>query len=151
MRRGMIRQIPSRSFMKAYSRISATVTGLLVAAVLAGCGGSTPSAGGLEKTDLKVGVLPIPDAATVYIAKSKGYFAAEGLNVTPVVLTNGSETVSRVVSGGVDIAYSAYIPIIQAVAAGVKVRVVSDGYRGRSDLYPIVTRPDSPIHDAKQL
>lgn len=137
--------------MKAYSRLSATVTGVLVAVALAGCGGSTPSAGGLEKTDLKVGVLPIPDAATVYIAQSKGYFAAEGLNVTPVVLTNGSETVSRVVSGAVDIAYSAYIPIIQAVSAGVKVRVISDGYRGRSNLYPIVTRPDSPIHDARQL
>jgi NitT/TauT family transport system substrate-binding protein len=128
---------------------------LLIAVVLAGCGGShggSPSGTtGLEKTDLKVGILPIPDAATVYIAKNKGYFAAEGLNVTPVVLANGSETVSRVVSGGVDIAYSAYVPIIQAVSAGVRVRVVGNGYQGRSNLYPIVTRPDSPIHDARQL
>jgi NitT/TauT family transport system substrate-binding protein len=141
--------------MRAYRWTSAIVAGLLVTAVLAGCGGSdkgsTSGANGLEKTDLKVGILPIPDAATVYIAKSKGYFAAEGLNVTPVVLTNGSETVSRVVSGSVDIAYSAYIPIIQAAAAGVGVRVISDGYRGRSNLYPIVTRPDSPIRDARQL
>jgi NitT/TauT family transport system substrate-binding protein len=137
--------------MNAYRWTSVTV--LLVAALLAGCGGSDgkSTSGGLEKTDLTVGVLPIPDAATVYIAKSKGYFAAEGLNVTPVILTNGSETISRVVSGGVDLAYSAYVPIIQAVSAGIRVRVVSDGYRGRSDLYPIVTRPDSPIRDARQL
>jgi NitT/TauT family transport system substrate-binding protein len=141
--------------MKTYRWASATATGLLFAVVLAGCGGShggSPSGTtGLEKTDLKVGILPIPDAATVYIAKSKGYFAAEGLNVTPVVLANGSETVSRVVSGGVDIAYSAYVPIIQAASAGVRVRVVGSGYQGRTNLYPIVTRPDSPIHDARQL
>ncbi|MEV6848165.1 ABC transporter substrate-binding protein [Actinoplanes sp. NPDC051411] len=140
---------------KSKSWAPAVVTGLLVAAVLAGCGGSdkgpAPGTNGLEKTDLKVGILPIPDAATVYIAKSKGYFAAEGLNVTPVVLTNGSETVSRLVSGSVDIAYSAYVPIIQAASSGVRVRVICDGYRGRTDLYPIVTRPDSPIRDPRQL
>jgi NitT/TauT family transport system substrate-binding protein len=139
----------------AHRWTSMTFTSLLVAVVLAGCGGShggsASDAKGLEKTDLKVGVLPIPDAATVYIAKSKGYFAAEGLTVTPVVLANGSDTVSRVVSGGVDFAYSAYVPIIQAVSAGVPVRVVCDGYQGRSNLYPIVTRPDSPIRDARQL
>lgn len=134
--------------MKTFRWVSAAV---LVAVILAGCGRSPATTTGLEKTDLKVGILPIPDAATVYIAKEKGYFAAEGLNVTPVVLANGSETVSRVVSGGVDIAYSAYVPIIQAVSSGVQVRVVGDGYQGRAGLYPIVTRPDSPIHDARQL
>ena len=132
----------------------ATAIVMLAASALSACGGSDSSkksTGGLEKTNLKVGLLPIPDAATVYLANSKGYFKAEGLNVTPQILNNGSETISRVMSGGVDFSYSAYIPIVQAAAQGVKVRVVSDGYQGRSNLYPIVTLPNSPVHAAKDL
>jgi NitT/TauT family transport system substrate-binding protein len=131
----------------------ATAIALLAMSSVSACGGSdsSKSSGGLEKANIKVGLLPIPDAATVYLAKSKGFFKAEGLNVTPTILTNGSETISRVMSGGVDFSYSAYIPIVQAAAQGVKVRVVSDGYQGRSNLYPIITVPNSPIHNAKQL
>jgi NitT/TauT family transport system substrate-binding protein len=131
----------------------ATVIAMLAMSALTACGGSDSpkSSSGLEKTDLKVGLLPIPDVATVYLARSKGYFKAEGLNVTPTILSNGSETISRVMSGGVDFSYSAYIPIVQAASSGVKIRVVSDGYQGRSNLYPIITLPNSPIHSAKEL
>jgi NitT/TauT family transport system substrate-binding protein len=139
--------------MKVRRWTIATAIAMLSLSGLTACGGSdsSKSSGGLEKTNIKVGLLPIPDAATVYLARSKGYFKAEGLNVTPTILTNGSETISRVMSGGVDFAYSAYIPTVQAAAQGVKIRVVSDGYQGRSNLYPIITVPNSPIHNAKQL
>jgi NitT/TauT family transport system substrate-binding protein len=139
--------------MKVRRWTYATAIAMFAMSAITGCGGSdsSKSSSGLEKTNLKVGLLPIPDAATVYIARSKGYFKAEGLNVTPTILTNGSETISRVMSGGVDFAYSAYIPIVQAAAQGVKVRIVSDGYQGRSNLYPLITVPNSPIHNAKQL
>jgi NitT/TauT family transport system substrate-binding protein len=139
--------------MKVRRWAYATAIAMLAMSALTACGGSdsSKSSSGLEKTDIKVGLLPIPDAATVYLARSKGYFKAEGLNVTPTILANGSETISRVMSGGVDFAYSAYIPIIQAASQGIKVQVVTDGYQGRSNLYPIVTLPNSPIHNAKQL
>src|SRR4051812_48773311 len=95
-----------------------TAIAVLTMSVVSACGGShsSKSSGGLEKTDIKVGLLPIPDTATIYIARNKGYFKAEGLNVTPTILTNGSETITRLMSGGVDFAYSAYIPIIQAAS-----------------------------------
>jgi NitT/TauT family transport system substrate-binding protein len=139
--------------MKTRRWTIATAILMLATSALTACGGSDSNkkSGGLEKTNLKVGLLPIPDAAAVYLGVSKGYFKAEGLNVTPTILTNGSETISRVMSGGVDFAYSAYIPIIQAAAANVKVKVVSDGYQGRSNLYPIVTLPNSPVHKAADL
>jgi NitT/TauT family transport system substrate-binding protein len=139
--------------MKVRRWTIATAIAMLSLSGLTACGGSDSSkgSGGLEKTNIKVGLLPIPDAATVYLARSKGYFKAEGLNVTPTILTNGSETISRVMSGGVDFAYSAYIPTVQAATQGVKIRVVSDGYQGRSNLYPLITVPNSPIHNVKQL
>jgi NitT/TauT family transport system substrate-binding protein len=138
--------------LRRWAYATAIVT--LAASVITACGGSDSSkknTAGLEKTSLKVGVLPIPDVATVYLAKSKGYFKAEGLDVEPTILANGSVTIQKVMSGGVDFAYSAYIPIVQAATQGIKVRVVVDGYQGRSNLYPIITLPDSSIHNPKQL
>jgi NitT/TauT family transport system substrate-binding protein len=139
--------------MKVRRWTYATALATLAVSAFTACGGSdsSKSSSGLEKTDIKVGVLPIPDAATVYLARSKGYFKAEGLNVTPTILANGSETISRVMSGGVDFSYSSYIPIVQAATQGVKIKVVTDGYQGRSNLYPLITLPNSPIHNAKQL
>lgn len=131
------------------------VTAAIAAAVLAlsACGGgsSSKNPSGLEKTNLKVGLLPIPDAATIELGVKKGFFKAEGLNVTPLFLANGSETISRVMSGNVDFSYSAYIPIIQAANKGVRLHIVADGYQGHTKLYPIIALPDSKIREAKDL
>ncbi|GAM03106.1 hypothetical protein MBENS4_0105 [Novosphingobium sp. MBES04] len=71
------------------------VVGALLASVaLAGCGGSkdetgaqpgvtAASAGGaVEKPVLKLGFIKLTDMAPLAIAKEKGFFAEEGLNVT---------------------------------------------------------------------
>jgi len=56
----------------------------LLAALAAGCtsvsSSSAPSS--LEKTNLTVGAVPVADEVRLYIAKDRGLFAAEGLNVT---------------------------------------------------------------------
>ena len=36
----------------------------------------------LERTDLRLGFIPLNDAAPLIVAKAKGYFAGEGLDVT---------------------------------------------------------------------
>jgi NitT/TauT family transport system substrate-binding protein len=61
------------------------------------------------------------------------------------------DTIQRVVSGNVDFADSGYIPIILAASNGVKLRIVVDAYQGRGKLYPIMTLPNSGIHNAKDL
>lgn len=132
--------------------ISATAIITLVASAITACGGSDKkNSGGLEKTNLTVATLPTPDAATLYLAIQKGYFKAEGLTVKPIILGNGADTIQRVVSGNVDFADSGYIPIILAASHGVKLKVVVDAYQGRSKLYPLMTLPNSGIHDAKDL
>jgi NitT/TauT family transport system substrate-binding protein len=92
------------------------------------CGGSTDT-GGPERTDLKVGVLPTWDAAAVYLAVDKGYFREEGLEVTPVVLANSEEAVSRNLSGAVDIAHDGYVSPIVAASKGLKLRIIVDSAR----------------------
>jgi NitT/TauT family transport system substrate-binding protein len=139
--------------MKVRPWTYATAVIAVAAMALSACGGETAKKGSgeLEKTSLKVGLLPIPDAATVELAIHKGFFKAEGLNVTPLFLANGSETISRVLSGNVDFSYSAYIPIIQAADKGVPLHVVADGYQGREKLYPIVALPSSKIREPRDL
>ena len=116
------------------------------------CGGPGGSAGnGPEKTDLTVGVLATWDAAAVYLAVEKGYFTDEGLKVTPVVLANSEEAVSRNLSGAVDIAHDGYVSPIVAASKGLKLRIIVDSARARRGMYDVVAPGASAIHEPKDL
>ncbi len=118
------------------------------------CGGSgVPGGGnaqGPERTDIKVGVLPTWDAAAVYLAIKKGFFQAEALNVTPVVLANSEEAVSRNLSGAVDIAHNGYVSPIAAASKGLKLRIIVASARAKHNMYVIVTKA-SAIHSPRDL
>jgi ABC-type nitrate/sulfonate/bicarbonate transport system substrate-binding protein len=51
-----------------------------------------------------------------FYAQEKGYFKDEGLNVTGITLNNGPAAAAAVVSGSADVAESANVPVILAVA-----------------------------------
>jgi NitT/TauT family transport system substrate-binding protein len=73
---------------------------LLVA--LAGCGGKAASGStdaGPEMAKITVGTLPIVDSAALYLAKKKGYFAAEGLDVDLKSLSSGAVAVPGLHNG----------------------------------------------------
>jgi NitT/TauT family transport system substrate-binding protein len=118
------------------------------------CGGSHAAAknsGGPEKSNLKVGILPTWDAAAVYLAIKRGYFKAEGLNVTPVILANGDEAISRTMSGAIDISHNGYTTPIAAASRGVKLRIIVDASQAKPNMYVLVTPPKSNIHQPKDL
>jgi NitT/TauT family transport system substrate-binding protein len=119
------------------------------------CGGSGAPGGGNaqgpERTDIKVGVLPTWDAAAVYLAGKEGYFQAEGLKVTPVVLASSEEAVSRNLSGAVDIAHDGYVSPIAAASRGLKLRIIVDSARAKHNMYVIVTPKASTVHAPKDL
>ena len=122
---------------------------------VAACGGSGAQEGndaqGPERTDLRVGVLPTWDAAAVYLAVDKGYFKAEGLTVTPVVLANAEEAVSRNLSGAIDITHDGYVTPILAASKGLRLRIIVDSARAKHGMYVIVTPNASAIHAPKDL
>jgi NitT/TauT family transport system substrate-binding protein len=80
---------------------------------------STSTNSKVEKSTIRVGVLPVVDAAPLYLAIDKGYFAQEGLTVQPVVVASGPAAVSGMIGGQFDIAYSTYPGILAAQAKGV--------------------------------
>jgi NitT/TauT family transport system substrate-binding protein len=114
------------------------------------CGGSTDSSGP-ERTDIEVGVLPTWDAAAVHVAVRLGYFQDEGIKVTPVVLANSEEAVSRNLSGAVDIAHNGYVTPIMAASKGLRLRIIVDSARAKPGMYVIVTPGNSPVQSPKDL
>jgi NitT/TauT family transport system substrate-binding protein len=104
------------------------VTAALLA-LSAGCGGGTsgaPQRGQLEKTTLKVGVLPITSAAPLFIAQERGFFAAEGLKVQVQTFQGGQFAFPSLKSGATDIALSNAISVFLAHAQGQNLNVVSE-------------------------
>src|SRR5665811_2483962 len=61
---------------------------------LSACGASSsasPAAGGKPGlTKINVGVIPIVDTAPIWLGKKKGFFAAEGLDITIEPTTGGA-------------------------------------------------------------
>ena len=139
--------------MKLLRWASVVISATLAASVISACGGSDSpeSKNGLEKTDLKIGALSIVDDAPLYLAVKNGYFEAEGLEVTPTVLKNGSEAISRLQSGGVDIAWASYPSVITVAKQGVKLRIVVDGYATKQHLFSVMALPKSTIKKPSDL
>jgi NitT/TauT family transport system substrate-binding protein len=125
--------------------------GLVTAA--AGCGGSTEhNANGLEKSTITVGVLPIPDAAPLFIAKQKGFFREEGLTVKTEVLQSSSFAVPKLRSGAMDISLDNYVASFAADDQGVAHwHLIADSYQAAKGAFVLLVGPKSAIHSPKDL
>lgn len=111
-------------------RIAALLVALACAMGLAACGGDDDGGGGggdSGPTTLKVGVLPIADVAPLYLGDEKGFFKQEQLTIEPQVMQGGAEVTAAVVSGDVNLGFSATEPLIVAKSKGVPVEIVSPG------------------------
>jgi NitT/TauT family transport system substrate-binding protein len=99
----------------------------LAAVAVAGCGGDDGGGSGGGPATLKVGVLPIADVAPLYLGQQKGFFKDEQLTIEPQVMQGGAEVTAAVVSGDVNLGFSATEPLIVAKSKGVPVEIVSQG------------------------
>lgn len=112
------------------------VAALLAGVALAGCGGSGESGGekveaakiegAVEKTDLKLGFIKLTDMAPLAIAKEKGFFADEGLNVTLEPQANWKVLLDGVIGGQLDGAHMlAGQPIAATLGMGTKGELIA--------------------------
>jgi len=138
------------------------IAGLLCALLtLAGCGllgvdssdqgSSRKSAGSPEKTKIKIAMLPTMDAVPLYLAMDSGYFAEEGLEVTPVTAASGQDCVNKLVSGDVDLAFSSYTPFFLAKSKAADIKLVADATSGAPGYAMVVTMPNSPIKTIRDM
>ncbi len=114
------------------------VAALMLGAALTGCGKSeAPAPGGgeiakvaaekgIEKSNLKLGFIKLTDMAPLAIAKEKGFFAEEGLNVTLEPQANWKVLMDGVAGGQLDGAHMlAGQPIASAAGIGGKVKMIA--------------------------
>jgi NitT/TauT family transport system substrate-binding protein len=100
---------------------------LVILAVIAwsgsGCKPPDKQAGPREKIILAYS--PTPNAILVHIAFAKGYFAEEGLDVTPQLHAFGKLALNAAIEGKADVATSADTPIVLAVMNGKKITTLA--------------------------
>ena len=107
---------------------------LAAASLMASCGSDTasvPAAGpvivaAVEKPNLKLGFIKLTDMAPLAIAREKGFFAEEGLNVALEPQANWKVLLDGVAGGQLDGAHMlAGHPIASAAGIGSKVRIIT--------------------------
>jgi len=126
--------------------------GLTVLLAAAACGGSatptaTSSGGGLEKTHLTVGALPIVDDAPLFLAIKNGYFKQLGLTVTPKIIPQSTLAIPEMLHGTVDIIGTGnYVSFFEGQAQGTfSIKVVAPGSVCSKNNFSVVALPQSGI------
>jgi nitrate/nitrite transport system substrate-binding protein len=80
----------------------------------------------LEKDELKLGFIKLTDCAPLVIAKEKGFFEAEGLQVKVIAQPNWKTLLDNVISGELDGAHMlSGQPLAATVGIGTKAHVVT--------------------------
>ena len=141
------------------SLVLSTMALLLVPLLaLTSCGGNNSpqtgrtDGGGLEKTDLTIGTVPVLGVAPLYIAVNKGYFRDEGLNVTPKIYASGALSLPAMIKGEIDLVFSNYISLFRAQAENAgKLRVIAEGSSSSPNSFGIYVMPTSKIREASEL
>ncbi len=80
----------------------------------------------LEKDELKVGFIKLTDCAPIVIAKEKGFFEDEGLQVEVIAQPNWKTLLDNVISGNLDGAHMlSGQPIAATIGFGTKAHIVT--------------------------
>jgi NitT/TauT family transport system substrate-binding protein len=140
------------SFPRAACARIATARALFAAlALLVGCHGNTTPAGNNELVPVRLQAdwYPQPEQGGYYTALVKGFYKAEGLDVTILPLgpyTSGPQVVS---SGSADFGLGSSDQILEAVSNGLP--LIAIGATMQHDPQAIMVHKDSPVRDFSQL
>ena len=129
---------------------------VVTATALSGCSAldsnASATGGGLEKTKIKVAILPTVDTAPLWLAQDAGYFKAEGLEVEAVMAASGQAALTKAISGETDISISSYMPFFIAKSTGTAdFQLVADATSVSPKSVAIVTAPNSPVKTVNDL
>ena len=143
--------------MKLQRVLAALLAALLMA--VAACGdddeetAQAPSDGGVTK--VKVGTLPIANAAPMYVGMEKGFFKEEGIEIEPQMAQSGNELITALVSGDSQFAFLGYVPVIVGKSRNLPVKVVANADNGADTVEDewqlILSRKGSPIREPTDL
>ncbi|MEU1880818.1 ABC transporter substrate-binding protein [Streptosporangium sp. NPDC020072] len=122
--------------------------------LLVGCTVPDPAATArLEKPDITIGVMPIPDVAGLYLAKRAGIFTREGFRSVQLEMVQGAAlAIPVMLSGRMDASIINYVTAVTSVAQKTAdLRFLCDAYQATSKTFMVMVRPDSPIKSVADL
>lgn len=143
--------------MSTTKYVRAPLAAMAVAALaLAGCAsGGSPEEAEESVHQLDVGVTPIANAASVYIALEQGFFTDEGLEVTPSIIQTPTTAIPSLLNDELQVALMTSVPIVTAASKGLPIRVVSGSDRyptdGEGDTTALVAAPGSGVSTVADL
>lgn len=132
--------------------------GVATALALTACSGSksdsttATSGDSLEKPEITVGALLVPDAAPLHIALERGFFKEEGLTVKHEPIQGAALAVPRLQAGTMDVAMLNYITIFTAQEKNVgRFKFIADGYQGAPNTFVLMVPGDSTVKTPADL
>ena len=128
-----------------------TIAILAVATLITGCHGNQPSAenSGLIPVRLQADWYPQPEQGGYYTALVKGYYKAEGLDVTILPLGQYTSGPQVVASGAAEFGLGSSDQVLEAVSNGLP--LIAIGATMQHDPQAIMVHTNSPVHDFAQL
>ena len=113
-----------------------------------------PSTTGAGPTKLTVAAIAIVDTAPLHLARAKGFFAEQNLDITVQSTTGGHEAVPCVVSGQCQLAFANVISLMLAHSKGLPLKVIAAGSFSTGtpeDFGAIVVPAGSAVKTVKDL
>lgn len=130
----------------------AAVSAVAVLATACGGGGAaSPDGSGPEQAEITVGVLPLADYSTVYWAQEKGFFEAEGLQVTLEPVQGGPVGAQKVATGELDFSISNTFSTATATAEELPIKTVVLGSGLGDGSIGMYVNEDSPIQSMADM
>src|SRR5271168_1665367 len=132
---------------KTRLRTISVLTLLATITMLAGCHSNQPSTekSGLLPVRLQADWYPQPEQGGYFTAVAKGYYQAEGLDVTILPLGQYTSGLQVVSSGSAEFGLGASDQILEAVSNGLP--LVAVGATMQHDPQAIMMHKDSPVRD----
>jgi NitT/TauT family transport system substrate-binding protein len=136
---------------RARIRTAAGATLAIAALALAGCasGSAAPSASGTTTTTLKVGYA-ISTQANFYYAQQHDLFAEHGIKLEATSFANGTDLVTALVSGSLDVGMIGAPPTLTANAKGADLQVFGITV-DQGDMDALYSSPDGGVKGPEGL
>ncbi|MET7332936.1 ABC transporter substrate-binding protein [Nonomuraea sp. NPDC005650] len=134
---------------------------MAIALTISACGGggesstgtsSTSSSGGLEKTQLLVGVVPVPSSAPLFIAEKRGFFKEEGLTVKTEIIQAPQAVMPKILNGSMDAFLTSYVSLMAINDSGAaKLKLFQHSQEAAPNVAGVVVAKGSPVKTAADL
>ncbi|MFJ9818591.1 ABC transporter substrate-binding protein [Streptomyces sp. NPDC101151] len=124
-----------------------------MALILAGCGSGGGSSSGDGRQQLTVAALPLTDSAALYLARDRGLFAKEGLDVRIRPVQQSIQALPALIKGQVSVIASAnYVTYLQAYEKGtLDLRILAEGVRIAPHMMDVLVSKESSIRTPADL